>query len=204
MSAVVQGMAVQKTITLGAYRKVRELVVKGGEVVSFKPNLTDTGTEVGLDARMKHAVAGRVKMPCPPDWHFGYVMGPVEAYLDVNGWVETESAGLGFEDVPTGINLGKKGWAFRYDPRMMAYESEEAHGQAGGFMRADYGESPKDKSHEVLYRARNGDGWAKNDFFNGMTLRQLRDHVHAKANNPFPAPKPGMTEFFTGKKLYEL
>ena len=42
------------------------------------------------------------------------------------------------------------------------------------------------------------------DFFNGMTLSQLRDHVYAKASNPFPAPKPNAVEWFTGTPLYNL
>lgn len=189
-----------KTITLGGYRKVLELEVEAGVVKSFKPHLTPDGKrDMGEDPRAK-----RPKGDCRPDWHFGYVLGPSQAYIDVNGWVETDTAGLSFEDVPTGINLAKKGYSFRYDPLMMAYESHERHGIGPGMKRADYGESPRDKSHAVLERARSGDGWAKNDFFNGMTLAQLRDHVHAKASNSFPVPRPNVCEWFTGKRLWEL
>lgn len=196
----------EKTITLGRYRKVRELVVEGGQVKSFTPHLAPDGvSDCGMDQRSKNLPdLTRVKAPCPPQWHFGYVIGPVEAYLEINGWVETETAGLSFEDVPTGICLSKKGYSFRYDPRIFVLESEEHHGQPGGMKRADYGMSPNDKSHAVLANAEKGDGWVRNDFFNGMTLRQLRDHVHAKASNSFPPPKPHTREWFTGKLLSEL
>lgn len=184
-----------KTITVCRYQKVRNLVVEKGEVVSFE------AFAAGIDNRSKNKDLSRVHAPCPADWHFGYVVGPLQAYLDVNGWVETDTAGLSFEDVPTGINLKHKGYAFRYDPRMLALESEELHSQEGGMRRCDYGKSPADKSHAVLARARSGDGWAKNDFFNGMNLAQLRDHVHAKASNGFPVPKSNQREWFTGRLL---
>lgn len=203
-AAACQAAQNPKCITLGAYRKVNELVVKDGVIVSCKGNITDSGFDAGMDSRRKHAPGDKVKMNCPPEWHFGYVMGPLQAYLDVNGWVETDTAGLSFEDVPTGINLGKKGYSFRYDPRMMAYESDELHGIGKGMKKADYGVSPKDKSHAVLDRARGGDGWAQNDFFNGMTLAGLRDHVHARASNAFPAPPAAYREWFTGQLLSEL
>lgn len=191
-----QAMMQTNMITIYRYQKVRDLVVENGNIVSF------TEFPGGIDSRSRHVRdLSRVHTPCPPDWHFGYTIGPLQAYLDVNGWVESDTAGLSFEDVPTGINLGKKGYAFRYDPRMLVYESEELHGQEGGMRRGDYGVSPRDKSHAVLTRARSGDGWAKNDFFNGMTLAQLRDHVHAKASNAFPAPRPNQREWFTGRLL---
>jgi hypothetical protein len=87
---------------------------------------------------------------------------------------------------------------------MLVLESDERHGIGKGMKRADYGTSPHDKSHEVLRRARAGNGWAANDFFNGMTLAELRDHVHAKANNPFPAPRQNMCEWWTRRPLSTL
>lgn len=192
-----------KSITLCRYRKVRELVVERGVVKSFTPMLTAEGKDLGEDSRQKHCRnLDRPMAPVRPEWHFGYVVGPVEAYLDVNGWVETDTAGLSFEDVPTGINLGKMGYGFRYDPTMVAYESEEGHSQPFGMKRADYGPSPRDKSHAVLDHVRAGNGFcSRNNFFNGMTLRQLRDHVYAKASNAFPAPPAAMREWFTGRLL---
>ena len=205
LSCVAQATQHGKSITLGRYRKVLEVVVEDGLVKSFAPHLSPDGKDQGEDARGRHVKdLNRVHTPCPPDWHFGYVVGPVQAYLDVNGWVETDTAGLSFEDVPTGINLSKKGYSFRYDPRMLALESHELHGQPGGMKRADYGISPNDKSHAVLRRARDGDGWAKNDFFNGMTLAQLRDFVYAKSTNSFPVPPQRYREWYTGKFIGEL
>lgn len=209
--AAIQATLTPKMITLCRYRKVRNLVVEKGEVVSFDPcHVTDGGIDTGQDARER--VAKSVERPfvnCPSDWHYGYVMGPVQAYLDINGWVETLTAGLSFEDVPTGINLGKKGYGFRYEPRMLALESEEGHGQGPGMKKADYrgkdwGRPELDKSHAVLAMTKQGDGFTPNDFFNGMTISELRDHVYRKATNSFPAPKTGTREWFTGVLLSEL
>lgn len=205
LGRVAQAAIHPKTITLGRYKKVRELVVEQGAVVSFKVNANGDGKDLGQDARERGVKSlESVQDNCPADWHFGYVVGPVQAYLDVNGWVETETAGLSFEDVPTGINLKKKGYSFRYDPLMYALESEEWHGVGEGMYRSDYGKSPKDKSHAVLEHARQGNGWAKNDFFNNMTLAQLRDHVHMKASNAFPTPKANMREWYTGRLLSDV
>jgi hypothetical protein len=193
-----QAVMAPKTVTCCGYQKVRNLIVEKGAVISFDAN------ESGRDSRLKHARrSDRPLAPCPNDWHYGYVLGPVGAYLDVNGWVETDAAGLGFEDMPTGINLARKGYAMRYDPRMLALETEDGHDDTK-FHRADYGISPNDKSHWLLHSARTGDGWARNDFGNGMNLRELRDHVFAKASNPFPTPRPNAREPWSGILLSQL
>ena len=199
-----------RIITLCRYRKVQELVVDAGKVVSMKPcHVTAEGRDTGEDSRQQHIPSlERPKMDCPSDWHYGYVLGPVQAYLDINGWVETETAGLSFEDVPTGINLGKKGYGFRYDPRMLVLESESGHDTLGmrkaDYRGRDWGRAEKDKSHAVLANARRGNGVAANDFFNGMMLAKLRDHVFAKASNPFPAPPQNYVEWFTQTRLNQL
>lgn len=191
-----QAAMIPKTITLCRYQKVRDLIVEKGEVKSFTPQ--------AMDSRAKHfRDLTRPHLNAPSDLHYGYVIGPVQAYLDVNGYVETETAGLGFEDVPTGINLAEKGYAFRYDPRMFTLESEDGHDDTK-FHKADYGVSPNDKSHLILQRSKTGNGYAANDFWNGQSLAELRDHVFAKASNPFPAPRPNVREWYSGILLSQL
>lgn len=216
LNMVAQAMMAPKTITVGRYKKVRELEVTNGEVVHhILSTVTDEKGvvhEVGADAREKRTKDLTKPRPAQPDEHFGYTVGPIEAYLAVNGWCETLCAGLSFEDVPTGIALAKKGYAIRYDPRMVVWESEERHGLEAGMRRADYKAEKAlpefrqyaDKSHAVLALARQGNGYFKNDFFNGMTLVELRNHVHAQASNGFPSPKSNMREWYTGFLLSEL
>lgn len=195
LSHVYEAMRHKRTITCGAYRKVKGLVVDAGLVSAFTPG------ESGQDSREKHA--GGVPRPCGPEWMFGCSLAaPVEAFLEINGWDE-RCDGLSFEDVITGINLAKKGWKFRYNPRMMTWESEERHHTAGGSMRrSDYGVSPRDKSHRILELAQMGDGWSPVDFGEGGDLRDLRQR--ALAGGEFPRPTPNQREWFTSSLLSQL
>lgn len=190
-----------KHITAGAYRKVKEMRVEEGVLVSFSPHLGSEGQDMGIDSRLKHTKG--VPLDCDPGWLFGYSVGPVEAYLSVNGYDE-RCHGLGFEDVPTGINLSRKGWKMRYNPNMMAYESEEHHYFGIPMKKSDYGVSPNDKSHAMKAVAETGDGFAPlSPLRDGTrTLSEIRERV--KAGAPFPYPAENIREWYTGKLLSEL
>lgn len=184
------------SITLGAYRKVRELVVKDGAIASCIED-----PKAGIDNRFATAAKDE-PIPCPGHWLYGCsLVAPVDAFLAINGWDE-RCDGLGFEDVITGIHLEKKGWGLRYDRTMMTYESEELHGQSGTpIRRADYGKPPNDKSHAILKLAQEGDGWAPNDFCD-KTLRELRDDILVGAQ--FPIPRTPNFEWFSKVPLAEI
>lgn len=157
----------QSLITLGSYRKVHNLVVENGCVMSQ--------TEpVALDSRWG---SGRdmINVQAAGSWLYGCsFVGPIEAFLSTNGWPSAWCDGLSFEDAIQGINLEKKGWSFAYSRRMHTIESEEAHQFDPPPIRSDYGVSPKDKSHAVLDAAMHGNGWHNNDLPEGG-IRALRE-----------------------------
>lgn len=195
LARVREAMNHPKRITCGAYRKVKELVVEDGNLVSF------TDHPGGHDNRMAH-VSGLGPHPCAGNWMYGCsLVAPVEAFLEINGYPEALCDGMGFEDVIAGIMLEKKGYSFAYDPRMMTYESEELHHQLPVMKRSDYGVSPNDKSHAVLNAARNGPGWHPN-YFGEEGIRGLRARV--LAGEPFPVVQIPQHEWFTKTPLSEL
>jgi glycosyltransferase involved in cell wall biosynthesis len=197
-------MELPDTITCGAYRKVKDLTVVNGEIVGFKPNEVDDGKggkiDAGMDNRMKHAPNGD-PIKANGNWMFGCsLVAPVKAFLEVNGWDE-RCDGMGSEDYCTGIALQKRGWKFRYAPRLMTYESEERHHIESSFKRSDYGVSPNDKSHAMLRFAENGTGKIPNSFGMGDIAR-LRERI--LEGQPFPMPARNQVEWYTGKPLPEL
>lgn len=179
-------------IALGAYKKVRSLVVEKGLVVSCEEFAG------GLDARLRHT--GEV-VSCGGDWMYGCsVAGPVDAFLSVNGWPEAFD-GLSFEDVCMGICIGNTNrFSFRYDKSMMTLESEEDHYIEKPMIRSDYGVSPKDKSHAALNIAK-ASKWYPN-FFGDEGIRGLRDRI--LRGEPFPMLQVPDREWFTGRLLSEL
>lgn len=185
----------QNVITCGAYRKVRELAVMDGMVVGH------TNYPPGDDNRLAH-VTGPGPHECGSNWLYGCSLAaPVEAFLQINGFPEALCDSLGFEDVIAGIMLGKKGYKFVYDPRMMTFESDEMHSQLPVMKRSDYGVSPNDKSHAILNIAVGGDGWHPN-YFGEEGIRGLRQRV--LAGEPFPTNRVPEHDWYTGAKLEDL
>lgn len=185
----------QNVITCGAYRKVKELAVIDGMVVGH------TNYPPGDDNRLAH-VTGDGPHECGPNWLYGCSLAaPVEAFLQINGFPEALCDGMGFEDVIAGIMLGKKGYKFVYDPRMMTFESDELHAQLPVMKRSDYGVSPNDKSHAILNIAVGGDGWHPN-YFGDKGIRGLRQRV--LAGEPFPTNRVPEHDWYLGTKLEDL
>lgn len=185
----------QKTVTCGAYRKVKELVVENGNVVSFvdHPGGHDNRYGYGNDSG---------PVACHGNWMYGCsLVAPVQAFLDINGWPEALCDGLSFEDCICGLFLEKKGYRFLYDRTMMTYESEELHAQLPIMKRSDYGVSPNDKSHAVLKMAREGNGWHPN-YFGEEGIAGLRQR--ALAGESFPVVQIPEHEWWTGTRLAEL
>lgn len=179
-------------IVLGAYKKVRSLVVKKGKIVSCEEFAG------GLDSRLKHP--GDV-ISCGGDWMYGCSLaGPTEAFLCVNGWPEAFD-GLSFEDVCMGICIGNTNkFSFRYDKSMLTLESEEDHYKEKAFIRSDFGISPNDKSHGALGIAKQSISFP--NFFGEGGIRALRDRV--LQGEDFPIVQIPDREWFTGKLLSEL
>ena len=181
-------------IACGAYRKVKDLVVENGSIKSFTPH------PPGEDARSKLV---QHHLRCPANWMYGCSFAaPVEALLLINGQPALWCSGMGYEDSVSGEALSRHGYIFRYDTRMMSYESEELHYQNRPFRRDDPGVSPNDKSHALLDRCR-GVREFPNDFGGGFTrLADIRQHI--LSGGAFPIPTAPTHEWFTGKPLSEL
>lgn len=195
-SEVREAMKKPDTISLGAYRKVLNLVVdEAGAVVSFDDHAPGHDNRYG---------AGKDKegVPCGGNWLYGCsLLAPVQAFLDINGWPEAWCDPLSFEDCIAGIMLTKKGWKMEYRRSMLTLESEERHHNGSRFKRSDYGVSPNDKSHAVLHMAQAGDGWHPN-YFGEEKIAGLRKRV--LAGEPFPIVGIPQHEWFTGTPITEL
>lgn len=181
-------------IALGAYKKVRDLRVEKGEVISFfeHPAGVDSRWNFGKDNEAVPATGGMM---------FGCsVAMPVEALLTINGWPEDLCDGCGSEDYCCGLALQNNGYQFKYDRRMLTLESEELHHVEPAFRREDYGVSPNDKSHGILNIAMSSKNFP-NSFGEGG-IRALRERV--LKGEPFPVPGVPDREWYTKKLLSEL
>jgi len=142
LTNVVQSMHLPG-VMLGAYKKVKKLVVHKGDVVSYEdyPGGRDSRWNMGDNS-------GAV--PSNGQYLFGCSLaGPVEAFLSVGGWPEWAD-GMGFEDVLMGCVMQNAGIRFYYNRKMLTLESEEDHHIDAPCKKCDKGVSPKDKSHSAL------------------------------------------------------
>jgi hypothetical protein len=192
VEAIIRSMKREDTITLGAYRKVKNLVVENGLVTSYE------GDHLGVDTRNRKGKTGPIM--CRGEWHYGCsLIAPTEAYLSINGWDEN-CDGMGYEDVVTGTLLENAGWKFVYDPAMMTYESQELHHMEEPMKRVDKGISPNDKSHAILQSTRMRK-WAPN-YFGDEGIRGLRQKV--LNGMPFPPISCPEHDWFDKQPLSEM
>jgi hypothetical protein len=192
MQSVRDAIVYGKAVRCGAYRKVRDLVVEDGKVVSFTDDLK------GWDHR-----SGQVSLDlthCHGCWLYGCsVVAPVERLLQVNGWPEF-CDGVGHEDCVLGDMLERVGCELQYDRKMMTYESQELHFIETAFRKTDKGISPNDKSHATLSRTI---GRTSFDYPIPMgSVRALRSHV--LSGNYFPIPTEPVTDWWDGEKISEM
>jgi glycosyltransferase involved in cell wall biosynthesis len=176
-------------IALGAYKKMKNLVVENGEVKSFNIHSADN----------RLSITSTDRSSCGGGWFYGcsFCM-PVEAALEVNGFPEDLCGGLGFEDVCFGLTLGNTNkFSFQYDRRMMTYESEEAHFVDKPMKKTDKGVSPMDKSHSALRQAQQS-----KRFENQFNLREMRDAV--QRGEPFPVILEPRHDWFDGASIADM
>lgn len=177
-------------ICCGAYRKVVNLKVENGNIISFDDY------KLGHDYRWLGGNDSKA-MKCPPQWFCGCsLVAPMEAFLKINGYPESSDS-LGYEDCITGQLISRHGYDFRYDRRMMTYESEPDHHFGYIMKREDPGESPNDMSHALLAMLA-----SSNHSGNNYDLRELRQKV--LAGEAFPVSKIPEHRWFDGKPLREL
>ena len=135
-------------IVCGAYKKVTQLQVENGKAVHFieEPKGIDSRWNIGDDTMSVRIGGGQM---------FGAsVAGPVEAFLDVNGFDE-DCDSMGSEDYICGLMLENAGYRLFYDRRMLTLESEEMHHVEKPFLRI-IKKQPDDASWNILNRVRDG------------------------------------------------
>ena len=180
------------TLCLGSFKKVKDLNVDDGKILSF------TEFPPGVDSRWDSG-SDTSPVVASGSWMYGHVTGPVEAFLSVNGYPEALCDSLSFEDCICGIRLQNSGYMFRYDRQMLVYESEELHHESKRHaVRFDKGVSPNDKSHAALKRVMSGDF----SIWNGYDLRRLRESI--RRGGEFPVPTEPTTDWFDGQPIHEI
>jgi hypothetical protein len=178
-------------VGLGAYRKVKDLVVKDGEVISY------TETPSGIDDRLKRVE--KDVSECDGGWCYGCsLVLPLEDALEVGGFPEI-CDGIGSEDYCFGIALRNAGKHLKFDRRMLTLEDEDLHFNEPPFRRTDKGVSPNDKSHAVLEIAKSSKYFP--NYYEGG-IRALRDYV--LAGNPFPIAQIPTHDWFDGQPISEM
>lgn len=188
-------------IALGAYKKVKNLIVENGVPISY------TEFPEGIDSRWN---AGSDCGPVPASGGMMYgcsVAMPVEALLTINGWPEDLCDGLGSEDYCCGLALQNAGYTFKYDRRMLTLESEEDHHVGTVFRKDDWhfengvpvrgGNGSDDKSHAALNIARQS-----KYFPNHFNIRELRQKI--LSGEPFPVDRIPEHDWYTGIPLKDL
>jgi len=187
-------------IACGAYRKAKDMVVKDGILQSFTDHIA------GVDHRWAHGSDERA-VDCTGSWAYGCSLAmPVEAALAVGGYPEALCAGIGYEDTIMGKMLENAGNKFKYDRRMLTYESEEGHAQLPVMKRedpcrGDPNANPRDDMSHAMLRAVKDMKFHPN-YFGDEGIRGLRNRV--LAGEPFPIMQIPQHRWFDSKPLSEL
>ena len=183
-------------VVCGAYQKVNKLVVENGRIVSFED------IPQGHDFRWRKGKDGT------PTWYPGnHFLGcsnaaPIQAFLDINGYPEHLTAGMGYEDCVTGSMMARNGYRFRYERRMLTIEAADLHFQPPVLLRFDPGVSPYDKSHKMMEIARTQKRF-ENFFGHGFKdIASLRSHI--LGGGKFPIRRQPTHEWFSGMPLAEF
>lgn len=183
-------------IACGAYKKVRELRVENGVPEGY------VEFQSGIDHRIA-LVSGNDPVPCTGGWFYGYSASPVESLLSINGFDSDACDSIGGEDYVAGWMLEHAGYKLKYCKRMLALESEEAHGEEPSMLRLDKGVSPNDASHAILKMVESGQRRrAPNQMFGEGGIRALRELV--RSGKPFPIPSGPTHHFFDNQPLSEM
>lgn len=153
----------------GGYEKCQNMRVKDGII-------EDYGKLLGVDTRLP----GRYPFD---SFYGGSGALPLEWALNVGGFAEL-TEGTGLEDSMFGSVLKNNGYPIYYDSTMRLIEDRTPGKIDGAFKRRDKGESPQDRSHQIVYRLENS-----KDSLNDYNLRELRESV--LKGEPFPIPGPG-------------
>jgi hypothetical protein len=186
LEAVRHAMA-GRYVVAGGYRKVHDLVVEDGLLVS--------STEIpdGSDHRLRTYPSDRA-VPCTGSNVFGASLAlPIEWMLDVNGFDETTN-GLGVEDCMFGCMLQNRRLPIRYDYSMLVIEDRTPGHLDPAPKRKDKGTSPHDKSHALVNKLSK-----LKRASHPRDLRKIRDA--AIRGEPWPVPTGPDRDWYDGTLL---
>lgn len=189
-------------VVCGAYRKVKNLRVEHGTVLNAEPTGSDPRSPGGYDSRWN---IGNDDGPtyCAGQQCYGCSFGlPVNAFLATNGQ-DQRASGLGFEDALFGRALENNGWKFKYDRRMLTYESEDLHGGESAFARINKKNvlGAADTAWVLKREVESGQKRFSNYFPPGG-LEALRQRI--MAGEPFPLPPAPSHHWVDGQPLSDL
>lgn len=179
-------------VAAGAYKKVNDLVVENGNVISH------TEHPKGIDSRWHY---GDKPITIPGSQLFGCSMAaPVDWLLDIGGWDE-DCDSVGGEDYALGMMLQSHGRTIKYCRKMLTFEDDLAHGEEPPVVRIDKGVSPHDKSHAMLHMIHGGRRSAPN-YFGPGGIRAVRQRI--LAGEQFPITRVPDRDWFDGQLLSEM
>lgn len=180
-------------IMCGAYKKVKDLVVVDGELVSYTPFPS------GVDSRWNMGSDGGI-VPCQGGQMFGCSFAiPIDFYLDVGGQDEIHS-GCGGEDFGFGLSLQKAGHKLWYNRNALSYEDEDAHYIDEPMIRLDKRMGDTYSSNVLLDKLLS---WGEPKIFgNDFDIKHIRRLV--QAGKEFPHPKPGKLHWPDNQPLSEM
>jgi len=200
-------------ICLGAYRKVKNLVVEDGEIKSFDP-MMEGGKDIGMDCRWSQGSDGGIVKTIPSNLYGCSFGAPVDAMLKINGQDEIFD-GMGYEDVSSGYALHNNGYKLFYNRNVLTLEDGPAHFQGKPLLREDPGNSPMDASHTLYFGSAAFPAPSQFQFTGVLTnnsykrsigtkqdLRKLREHI--LSGGQFPVPTQPSNHFWTGVPLADL
>lgn len=203
--------ATDQYVVCGAYKKVKQLTVADGRIVSFEE------FPAGVDTRWDRGSDGGIV-----DWHgsamFGCSFGvALEAALEVDG-NDAACNGAGAEDYDFGIRLERAGWPFKYNRNMLTLESEELHHDGSKLPQARKIVTPDrlPKAYDSYRHVNEAEKyWSDHVMLNrlanetdrilpilGDDLRTLRDRF--LATGMVPTPAENQLDWRDGQPLSEL
>lgn len=193
-------------LVAGAYKKVKNLVVEKGNVVSMEEYPPGVDSRWGLGS-------SKGIVPISSGGLYGCSFGaPLKTLLQVNG-LDEACDGQGGEDYDLSIRMAKTGIQFYYNRNMLTLESEELHHvgkvmkrviKPGKVIGKDKDGNPiigKDASHIILDRV-NNDAKRFTPIGNHFNLERLRQHY--LTNRSFPIHVEPKVHWYDGQPLSEM
>lgn len=185
-------------IALGAYKKMRNLVVRNGDVESYEEFAGGVDSRWNKGDDMKPVSVGGA-------WMFGCSLAaPVEAFLQIEGFSELADS-IGGEDYSAGMMLERIGHKMYYDRSLLTYESEEDHAQLPVFRRedpcrGDPNAKPRDDMSHAMLKVLSG--FSHPGYWEPGGIRALRKSI--LAGGEFPIPRHPEHRWFDGVPLRDL